>query len=78
LPVAAASPPAQRFLALFGSASTVVGRRDRDEGGDGYYPVRYHGTYTILDAAREDGDPQIDFDYRCEDVPLSDARTHSD
>jgi hypothetical protein len=29
---------AQRFLALFGSASTVVGRRDRDEGGDGLLP----------------------------------------
>ncbi len=59
------------FLALFGSASNVIGRRDRELGGTGYYPSDIDGLYALLDAAREPDDPEIDFDYRWEDARLS-------
>jgi hypothetical protein len=64
------------FLALFGSASNVVGYRD--DGGSGYYPSDITGLYTMLDLAREPGDPEIDFEYRWDDGHLSDdARAHT-
>lgn len=59
----------QVFLALFGSASNVVGYRA--EGGTGYCPSDMTGLYTMLDAVREPHDPQIDLDYLWDDGNLS-------
>lgn len=65
------------FLALFGSASNVVGYRD-DAASTGYYPSDITGLYTMLDLAREPADPEIDFEYRWDDGQLSDqARAHT-
>jgi hypothetical protein len=58
------------FLALFGSASNVVGRRQVDEG-EGYYPSDMHGLYAILDAAREHDDAGIDFEYLWADAGMA-------
>jgi hypothetical protein len=64
------------FVALFGSASNVVGYRD--PGGTGFYPSDMAGLYTMLDLAREPSDPEIDFEYRWEDGHLSeDALAHN-
>jgi uncharacterized protein DUF7019 len=65
------------FLALFGSSSNVVGYRD-DEPRFGEMPSDMTGLYTMLDLAREPGDPEIDLDYRWDDGQLSeDARAHA-
>lgn len=56
------------FLALFGSASNVVGYCAG--GGSGYYPSDITGLYTMLDAAREPDDPEIEFGHRWEDGGL--------
>lgn len=59
------------LLALFGSASNVVGRRATEGSGDGFYPSDMHGLYSILDAARERADPEIQLDYRLDDLQMS-------
>ncbi|MDQ2837697.1 MAG: hypothetical protein M3Y42_03290 [Actinomycetota bacterium] len=59
----------QVFLALFGSSSNVVGYRD-DEVRQGEVPSDITGLYTMLDLAREPGDPEIDFEYRWDDGHL--------
>lgn len=64
------------FVALFGSASNVVGYRD--PGGTGFYPSDMAGLYSMLDLAREPGDPEIDFESRWDDGHLSeDALAHN-
>jgi hypothetical protein len=65
------------FVALFGSASNVVGYRN-DAGGQGYFPSDITGLYSMLDLAREPSDPEIDFEYRWDDGRLSDdVRAHT-
>lgn len=56
------------FLALFGSASNVAGRRPRDEDTSDYYPSDMTGLYAYLDSIREPEDPEIDVDYRLDDL----------
>ncbi len=46
-------------IALFGSASNVVGYRAGADG-EGYYPSDIMGLYTLLDVVREPQDPEID------------------
>lgn len=58
------------FVALFGSASNVIGRRATAGADGGYYPSDIHGLYTILDAARERYDPEIDLEYRWDDAAM--------
>lgn len=58
------------FLALFGSASNVVGYRAG--GGVGFYPSDIMGLYTVLDLVREPDDPEIDFEFRWDDGHLDD------
>ena len=53
------------FVALFGSASNVVGYRAKD--GAGYYPSDMAGLYTMLDLVREPDDPEMEYEYRWED-----------
>lgn len=53
------------FLALFGSASNVVGYRA--DGGTGYCPSDMMGLYTMLDLVREPDDPEMDFEYLWDD-----------
>jgi hypothetical protein len=60
------------FVALFGSASNVIGRRPKDDNLD-YYPSDVAGLYTLLDAARERRDLEIDLSYRWDDSTLSNA-----
>lgn len=59
------------LLALFGSASNVVGRRGGDDELGSYCPSDVAGLYAILDAAREADDPEIDLDYRWDDHAMS-------
>lgn len=69
----AATPDGSVFIALFGSASNIVGWRRRDEDDVGsYYPSDVTGLYALLDAAREPDDPEIDFDFRWDDHAMSD------
>jgi hypothetical protein len=58
------------FVALFGSASNVVGWRPSDERTSGFYPSDMQGLYSLLDTVREHGDPEIDLDYRIDDYGL--------
>ena len=56
------------FLALFGSASNVIGYRS--DGGIGYYPSDIMGLYTMLDLVREPDDPEMDYEFRWDDGHL--------
>lgn len=58
------------MVALFGSASNVVGRRPSQEKSE-FYPSDATGLYSLLDGAREDADPEIEFSYRWDDATLS-------
>jgi hypothetical protein len=58
------------FVALFGSASNMGGRKEEKDD-FAYYPSDIAGLYGLLDAAREADDPNIDFHYRWEDQSLS-------
>jgi hypothetical protein len=65
------------FVALFGSASNVVGRRRADHDRDSFYPSDAAGLYALLDAVRELDDPEIDLDYRIDDHAMS-AQTRAE
>jgi hypothetical protein len=58
------------FLALFGSASNLVGYRRNDEALRGFHPSDMAGLYALLDSVREPGDPEIDLRYRIDDHTL--------
>jgi hypothetical protein len=58
------------MVALFGSASNVIGRRRADEQSE-FYPSDATGLYSLLDAARERDDPEVDLDYRWDDATMS-------
>lgn len=57
-------------IALFGSASNVVGHRDSNKG-EGYYPSDIMGLYALLDAVREPYDPEINVNFRTDDVAMA-------
>jgi hypothetical protein len=57
------------FVALFGSASNVVGFRD--EGGSGFYPSDLSGICDLLDLVREPADPPVDEDLRWDEGDMS-------
>ena len=59
------------FVALFGSASNVVGRRPNDDDTSEYYPSDISGLYSLLDVIREKEDPEIDLGYRSDDYAFS-------
>jgi hypothetical protein len=59
-------------IALFGSASNVVGHRASNDG-EGYYPSDIMGLYTLLDAVREPHDPEINVNFRTDDVAMAPA-----
>jgi hypothetical protein len=61
------------FVALFGSATNVVGRRRANADNQGsFYPSDAAGLYALLDVIRERDDPEIDLDYRLDDHAMSD------
>lgn len=59
-------------VALFGSARNVVGWRGEDELETDFHPSDAAGLYSIIDAARERDDPEVDLEYRWDDAALSD------
>ena len=59
------------FVALFGTASNIVGRRSADDA-EGESPSDVYGLYGLLNAAREEGDPSVDDDYLWDDYTVAD------
>ena len=57
-------------LVLIGSASNLVGYRSTEKV-SGFYPSAIWGLYTLLDAIREQQDPEIMLDYRIDDCEIS-------
>jgi hypothetical protein len=64
--------PEPMEVALVGSASNVVGYR-QSSGAEGYYPSDMMGLYALLDAIREPQDPEIDVNFRTDDVAMAPA-----
>jgi hypothetical protein len=62
------------FVALFGSASNLVGYRSGDDAISGFTPSDMTGLYALLDAVREPDDPEISLQCRLDDQAL--AREH--
>lgn len=56
-------------LVLIGSASNLVGYRPKQEG-SGFHPSAISGLYALLDAIREQNDPEVMLDYRIDDLEL--------
>jgi len=56
-------------VVLIGSASNAVGHRP-DPTGSGFYPSAICGLYALLDAVREEGDPEVELDYRIDDLEM--------
>lgn len=59
------------YVALFGSASNIVGRRHDAGDSSDYYPSDITGLYLFLDSIREHGDPEVDVIRRTDDYSLS-------
>ncbi|MFL6161549.1 MAG: DUF7019 family protein [Jatrophihabitantaceae bacterium] len=60
------------FIALFGSASNLIGWQLKDEPPPTYTPSDMPGLYLFLDAIREAGDPEVEVMRRTDDYGMSD------
>jgi hypothetical protein len=60
----------QAFIALFGSASNMVGYRAHSGDLGGFTPSDMAGLYAVLDAVREREDPEIGLQHRLDDFSL--------
>lgn len=61
------------FVALYGSASNVIGRRPNKLERSEFYPSDMQGLYSLLDVVREHDDPAISLDFALDDYGLTEG-----